>query len=149
MQAGAAREAIEMHLSRGDWLAAEQLAEQHDPEALNQILVSRAQASLDAGDFQQFEILILRAQQPLLLLQGYKERGRWQDALRVAKEYLPNRLAALQDEYDHYVTKTQGVNAASLITQARDWELQGEFSRAVDCYFKVLSTSVHWIIEFE
>lgn len=132
-----AREAIEMHLSRGDWLAAEQLAEQHDPEALNQILISRAQASLDAGDFHQFETLILRAQQPLLLLQGYKERGRWQDVLRVAKEYLPNRLAALQDEYDHYVTKTQGVNAISLIAQARDWELQGEFSRAVDCYFKV------------
>ena len=113
------------------------MAEQYEPEALNQILISRAQASLDAGDFQQFETLILRAQQPLLLLQGYKERGRWQDALRVAKEYLPNRLAALQDEYDHYVTKTQGVNAASLITQARDWEQQGEFSRAVDCYFKV------------
>jgi hypothetical protein len=32
---GTAREAIEMHLNRGDWLAAEQLAEQHDPEALN------------------------------------------------------------------------------------------------------------------
>lgn len=143
VKAGVAREAIEMHLSRGDWLAAEQLAEQHDPEALNQILISRAQASLDAGDFQQFETLILRAQQPLLLLQGYKETGRWQDVLRVAKEYLPNRLAALQDEYDHYVTKTQGVNAASLIAQARDWELQGEFSRSVDCYFKITLAMVN------
>ena len=76
-----------MHLSRGDWLAAEQLAEQHDPEALNHILISRAQASLEAGDFQQFETLILRAQQAILLLQGYKERGRWQGALRVTKEY--------------------------------------------------------------
>ena len=132
-----AREAIEMHLSHGDWLAAEQLAEQHDPEALNQILISKAQSCLQAGDFQQFETLILRAQQPLLLLQGYKENGRWQDALRVAKEYLPNRLAALQDEYDHYVSRTQGLNATSLVGQARDWEMQGEFSRAVDCYFKV------------
>ena len=127
-----------MHLSKGDWVAAEQLAEQHDPEALNQILVSRAQASLEAGDFQQFETLILRAQQPLLLLQGYKDSGRWQDALRVAKEYLPNRLAALQDEYDQHIIKTQGINATSLLAQARDWELQGEFSRAVDCYFKVI-----------
>ena len=126
-----------MHIGRGDWVAAEQLAEQYDPEALNQILLSRAKASLHAGDFQQFETLLLRAQQPQLLLQGYKESGRWQDALRVAKEYLPNRLAVLQDEYDNYVFKTQGNNAASLVAQARDWEQQGEFARAVDCYFRV------------
>lgn len=67
-----------------------------------------------------------------------KENERWQDALRVAKEYLPNRLEALQDEYDNHVAKHQGVNAAGLMSQGRNWELQGEFSRAVDCYFKVI-----------
>lgn len=77
----------------------------------------------------------------------------------MAKEYLPNRLESLKDEYDTHIARTQGVNAASLVTQginyfnysqsidfylfmvyyqtAREWELQGEFSRAVDCYFKV------------
>lgn len=126
-----------MHLSRGDWLAAEELAEKHEPDALSAILVSRAQAAARSGDFQQFESLLLRAQQPLALLQGYKEAGRWQDALRVAKEFLPNRLAALQDEYDNHIARTQGLNAVSLVQQARDWELQGEFARAVDSYFKV------------
>ncbi len=131
------REAIDMHIGRGDWLGAEALAEKHDPDALNAILISRAQAAARSGDFQQFETLLLRAQQPLLLLQGYKEAGRWQDALRVAKEFLPNRLAALQDEYDGFIARTQGLNAGSLVAQARDWEAQGEFARAVDCYFKV------------
>ena len=84
---------------------------------LSQIQTSRAQAALHSGDFQQFETLILRAQQPQLLLQGYKESGRWQDALRVAKEYLPNRLESLKDEYDRHIARTQGVNAASLVTQ--------------------------------
>ena len=28
-----------MHIGRGDWMAAEQLAEKHDPEALTRILV--------------------------------------------------------------------------------------------------------------
>ena len=66
-----------------------------------------------------------------------QEHDRWQDVLRVAKEYLPNRLQMLQDEYDKYMTQSQGVNASGLLSQARAWELQGEFSRAVDCYFKV------------
>ena len=78
-----------------------------------------------------------------MVLQGYKEIGRWQDALRVAKEFLPNRLAALQDDYDGHMAKTQGLNAASLAGQAKDWELQGEFSRAVDCYFKVTPAMVN------
>ena len=68
----------------------------------------------------------------------WQEQGRWQDVLRVAKEYLPNRLQSLQDEYDSYLTKSHGVSADALISQGRQWEVQGEFSRAVDCYFKVL-----------
>lgn len=61
----------------------------------------------------------------------------------MAKEFLPNRLAALQDEYDSHVSKTQGLNAASLAGQARDWELQGEFARAVDCYFRITPAMVN------
>lgn len=71
VKAGAPREAIEMHIGRGDWLSAERLAEEHgDPEALNQILISQAQAAFRSGDFAQFEALLLRAQQPNLVLQG-------------------------------------------------------------------------------
>ena len=61
-----------MQINRGDWLAAEKLAEAYDPEAMSDILVSRAQNALRAGDFTQFETLLLRAQKPQLLLQGYK-----------------------------------------------------------------------------
>ena len=61
-----------MYMNRAEWLAAEELAEKYDPDALTNILVARAQAALRAQDFQQFETLLLRAQQPLQLLQGYK-----------------------------------------------------------------------------
>ena len=61
-----------MYINQGDWTAAESVAEKHDPEAVNEILASRAQAALLAGDFNQFETLLLRAQKPQLLLQGYK-----------------------------------------------------------------------------
>lgn len=63
-----------MHINQGDWPAAEMLAEQHDPEAVTDILVSRAQSALQTKDFGQFEALLLRAQKPDLLLQGYKVR---------------------------------------------------------------------------
>ena len=61
-----------MHNSIGDWSSAERLAESHEPAALNDILVSKAEAALHSGDFSQFESLLLRAQKPHVVLQGYK-----------------------------------------------------------------------------
>lgn len=34
----------------------------------------------------------------------FQEVNMWQDALRVCKEYLPNKLPQLQDEYDREMT---------------------------------------------
>ena len=75
-----------------------------------------------------------------------QENDRWQDAIRIAKEYLPNRLKSLQDEYEQHMTKSQGANVVSLVTQARNWELQGEFSRAVECYFKVICIRILLVV---
>ena len=72
MKANAARDAIDMYMSNGEWVVAEELAEKHDPDALSDILVARAQAALRSNDLQQFETFLLRAQKPLLLLEGYK-----------------------------------------------------------------------------
>jgi len=46
------------------------------------------------------ESFLLRAQRPELAIKFYKDAGMWQDVLRVAKEYLPNKLPQLQDEYE-------------------------------------------------
>ena len=61
----------------------------------------------------------------------------WQDALRVCKEYIPNKLQALQDEYEHDAHKTATKGIDTLVNQAREWESSGDYQRAVDTYVKV------------
>jgi len=41
---------------------------------------------------------LLRASRPQLAVRYYKEAGMWSDAFRLAKEYLPHKLAELQNE---------------------------------------------------
>uniref|UniRef100_A0A914VZ84 Intraflagellar transport protein 172 n=1 Tax=Plectus sambesii TaxID=2011161 RepID=A0A914VZ84_9BILA len=60
------------------------------------------------------------------------------DALRICKEYLPARLAELQDEYDNEQLKSGAKGALSFVAQAKDWEAQGDYERAVACYMKVV-----------
>ena len=98
------------------------------------------------------------------MLLNYQDAGMWQDALRVCKEYIPHKLQALQDEYEREMIgnskrshfpplETSSLQAASLsssclfycrgaealVQQAREWESNGEYQRAVECYVKVTS----------
>lgn len=61
----------------------------------------------------------------------------WVDALRVCREYLPNRLPALQAEYDRDVGSKGSRDVASVLAQAREWEQSGEYKTAIDCLLKV------------
>lgn len=65
----------------------------------------------------------------------------WVDALRVCREYLPNRLPALQAEYDRQVGAKGSRDVDSLLAQAREWEQNGEYKAAVDCLLKVCCDS--------
>ena len=61
----------------------------------------------------------------------------WTEALRLCKEYMPHQLAGLQEEYDMSVMSRGSRDGETLLNQAKEWEQQGEYSRAVDCYMKV------------
>jgi intraflagellar transport protein 172 len=65
----------------------------------------------------------------------------WVDALRVCREYLPNRLPALQAEYDLQVGVNGSKDVDSLLAQAREWEKNEEYKAAVDCLLKVCCDS--------
>jgi hypothetical protein len=43
----------------------------------------------------------------------------------------------LQNEYDDYQLKSGAMGALSYIAQAKEWELQKEYRRAVECYLKM------------
>ena len=67
----------------------------------------------------------------------FQEQGLWGEALRVCKEYLPVNFNVLQAEYHRDVGSKVSRDVNSLIVQARQWEQNGEFQTAVDCYVKV------------
>ncbi|KAJ8275180.1 hypothetical protein COCON_G00098050 [Conger conger] len=140
IKAGKPKEAVLMYFHNQDWSSAQRVAETHDPDSVPDVLLGQAKACFDQKDFQKAEAFLLRAQRPELAVKYYKEAEMWSDAIRICKEYVPNKLGALQDEYEREAKKgSRGVEG--IVEQAREWEQSGEYARAVECYLKVKDTS--------
>uniref|UniRef100_A0A3B4BGA9 Intraflagellar transport protein 172 homolog n=1 Tax=Periophthalmus magnuspinnatus TaxID=409849 RepID=A0A3B4BGA9_9GOBI len=137
IKAGKPREAVLMYIHTKDWSSAQRVAETHEPDSVNEVLESQAKVCFTKRDFQRAETLLLRAQRPDLTVQFYKEAGMWSDAMRICKEYLPNKLSKLQEEYEQEASQKGNNGVEAILEQAREWETTGEYSRAVDCYLKV------------
>lgn len=137
IKAGKPKEAVLMYIHTEDWASAQRVAENHEPDAMADVLLGQAKHCFSQKDFSKAESLLLRAQRPDLTVQHYKEAGMWSDAMRICKEYLPNKLPRLQEEYEQEANKKGNNGVESILEQAREWETSGEYSRAVDCYLKV------------
>ncbi|KAH7719862.1 hypothetical protein AAVH_12667 [Aphelenchoides avenae] len=137
LEAGKAREAVLMHMHNQDWQAAERLASAHCTDMLVDIYISQARAALEVRDHDKAESYLLRANKADIILKYYKEMGMWQDALRIAKEYMPDMLQQLQNEYDEELLRSGAKGAQSFMHQALQWEREGEYQRAIECYMKV------------
>ena len=98
------KEAVLMYVHNKDWENAQRVAEQHDPSLTTDVLIGQAKLAFDERNYQKAESFLLRAQRPELAIKLYKDNGMWPDALRVCKEYLPNKLDQLRDEYDRGVS---------------------------------------------
>ncbi len=83
-----------MWVHQQDWDAAQATAEQHCPETVADVFVGQARAAFEKKDFHKAEGYLLRAERPDLAVKYYKEGGMWDDALRIVKEYIPNKVSA-------------------------------------------------------
>ncbi|XP_061900790.1 intraflagellar transport protein 172 homolog isoform X2 [Entelurus aequoreus] len=137
IKAGKPKEAVHMYAHNKDWAAAQRVAESHDPESIPEVLVGHAKFCFEQKDYQKAEALLLRAERSDLAVKYYKDADMWSDAIRICKEYLPNKLSLLQEEYEKEATKKGMRGVQGLLEQAREWEQSGEYSRAVECYLKV------------
>ncbi|CAI4221536.1 unnamed protein product [Auanema sp. JU1783] len=137
VEAGKADEATAMYIHDEDWEAAERIAQEHAPQALNNVYLGQAQKALDEGDHPRAESYFLRANRPDLILNYFKDTASWPDALRIAKEYLPHQLPHLQEEYDKAELRSGARGIDSYLAQAKEWEQQSEWSRAVQSYLRV------------
>uniref|UniRef100_A0A8C9QX79 Intraflagellar transport protein 172 homolog n=1 Tax=Scleropages formosus TaxID=113540 RepID=A0A8C9QX79_SCLFO len=141
IKAGKPKEAVQMYVHNQDWASAQRVAEAHDPDSMMEVLVGQAKFCVEQKDYQKAESLLLRAQRPELAIKYYREAEMWSDAMRICKEYVPNKLTVLQEEYEKEVMKKGCRGVEGLVEQAREWEQSGEYARAVECYLKVKDAS--------
>ncbi|KAM9354646.1 intraflagellar transport protein 172 homolog isoform 1-T1 [Pholidichthys leucotaenia] len=141
IKAGKPKEAVGMYVHNKDWANAQRVAEGYDPESMAEVLVGQAKFCFEQKDFQKAEAFLLRAQRPELAVKYYKDEDMWSDAIRICKEYLPNRLSLLQEEYERETSKKGMRGVEGLLQQAKEWEQSGEYSRAVECYLKMQDDS--------
>uniref|UniRef100_A0A915PPW5 Intraflagellar transport protein 172 n=1 Tax=Setaria digitata TaxID=48799 RepID=A0A915PPW5_9BILA len=137
IESGKPREAILMYIHDQDWKNAERIAKEHNPEALSDVYMRQARTAIDQKDFTCAESCLLRANRPEVILRYYKESGMWQDAIRIAKDYMPAELQQLEEEFDEVQLKSGAKGISSFIAQGRDWETEGEYTRAIQCYLKI------------
>nr|CAH8871752.1 unnamed protein product [Trichobilharzia regenti] len=98
IKAGKPREAVLMYVHNQDWDSAARVASEHDPDSVNDVLLGQARLAFGEKEFAQAEALLLRAQRPDMAVRAYREAGMWEEALRVAETYLPNRVQELKEE---------------------------------------------------
>ena len=94
LKADKPKEAVLMWVHQQDWDAAQATAEQHCPETVTDVFVGQARAAFEKKEFHKAEGYLLRAERPDLAVKYYKEGGMWDDALRIVKEYIPNKVSA-------------------------------------------------------
>lgn len=68
----------------------------HSTELLIEVYISQARAALESKDLETAESYLLRANRADIMLGYYRELGMWPEALRIAKEYVPESLKQVQ-----------------------------------------------------
>ncbi|KAG8179911.1 hypothetical protein JTE90_006274 [Oedothorax gibbosus] len=123
IQANRPKEAVLMYVHNQDWESAQRVAEAHDKDSVADVLIGQARFAFERGEFQKAESLLLRAERADLAVKYYKEASMWDEALRVCKDYTPNRLMELQEEYEgeasHDGSRTCSNSTARLPTRKK------------------------------
>jgi len=132
------KEAIDMYTHQQDWANALRVAESSEPAAVPDVLVAQAKVFLERSEFTKAEALYIRAKKPELAVKMYKDALRWNDAIRIAREFLPHRIADLMAEHQAYINGERGAESdETLMGPGRALEDAREFSRAIDAYLQV------------
>lgn len=87
------REAIEMYTHQQQWSAALRVAQAHDAASVTAILRQKGDALVAADKLTDAEAVFTQAHAPERAVRAYRNAGRWEDALRVARHWQPELVA--------------------------------------------------------
>ena len=69
------KEAVLMYIHSKNWINALRIAETYEPASVPEVLQAQAAQCFHDKQFSEFEVLLLRAQMPELIVQKYKSEG--------------------------------------------------------------------------
>lgn len=126
-----------MFIRDNDWAAAERIAKEHAANLLPDVYTGQARRAIEEGDHIRAETFLLRANKPEIILRYFVETEMWPDALRIAQNYLPHQAALIQEEYEKAELRNGARGVDSFIAQAKEWEQQADWRKAVTALLKV------------
>lgn len=124
-------EAIDMYIERKQWDQALRLATQYSSVSIPDIYISQGKDEEDKKNYQAAEDHYMKASRPDLIIEMYQSVGKWEDAIRIAKDYAPQRVRELE-MYKNGENKVTGNH----ITAAQVFEQQQLFDKAIDNYLQ-------------
>eukprot|EP00899_Mesostigma_viride_P028336 jgi/Mesvir1/8688/Mv02626-RA.1 len=145
------KEAIDMYMHQQDWGSAMRVAEMYDPASIPEIQVACASVFMEQEKWAQAEQLFLRAKKPELALQMYRDQHKWEDAIRIAEDYIPSKVQEVHLELSQAMRSGNadrgkgggaaaaggGDTAESLAAKAAQLERQRDFAGAIECLLKI------------
>lgn len=141
------REAVLMHVHAQAWDNAARVAEQHDPPSMKHVLEAQGRHAFTAKDYARAEALLLRAEAAGTAIQLYLDAQMWDDAIRLAREYVPQRVReceALKARHGGQPSGTGGTagggaasKAVALREAARQHEVARLFDAAITTYLEL------------
>eukprot|EP00767_Chilomastix_cuspidata_P007164 gnl/Chilomastix_cuspidata/775.p1 GENE.gnl/Chilomastix_cuspidata/775~~gnl/Chilomastix_cuspidata/775.p1 ORF type:complete len:1830 (+),score=796.01 gnl/Chilomastix_cuspidata/775:2075-7564(+) len=149
VEAGRADAAVDMWLRLSNWTAASAVANgAKGSDLIFRVAHAQAEHALKEGDLKRAEQLFLECGDAARVIDVYKTRGLWNDALRVAKRYAPAAVRDIADEYAAAERAAQesgparhgagaAQNAQDLLGQARMQESAGNWDTAIEIYFRI------------
>ena len=132
------KEAIDMYVHQQDWPNATRVAEANDPGSMPDVFVAQAKVCVERSEFTKAEALYVKAKKPELAVKAYKDASRWNDATRIAREFLPHKVQELIAEHNAFLRgETVGESQEALMARGRQLEEGRDFTGAIDAYLQV------------
>eukprot|EP00854_Cymbomonas_tetramitiformis_P006568 gene6568-7868_t len=134
------KEAIDMYIHQQDWASAMRVAEQYDPASVSDVQMAQARLFIERKEHQKAEQMFVKAKRPELAIKMYKDARIWEEAIRVAEDYLPSKVQEIHLELAASMTgggPGGAMTADNILARAKMLERSGEYSRAIDCYLEM------------
>jgi intraflagellar transport protein 172 len=131
------KEAIDMYVHQQDWVTAMRVAEAYDPSAVSEVQMAQARVYIERKEHNKAEAMFVKAKRPELAIKMYKDGRMWEDAIRVAEDYLPSKVQEIHLELAASMAGTGGggggaTTAESVVARYKLLERQGAHSQAID-----------------